>query len=319
MIPPRSRCLVCCGDLAADDPDEYHGSCSRDLFGTSTPPTLDLGLGDIEEIARQEVNRRVTITGVQRKISLDLQPSGGAPDSCLTFVGSGGRFVLKPPTERFPGMPELEHATMLTAARLGIETATHGLVRLAGGELAYLARRFDRSDGEKLAMEDMCQLTGKLTEDKYRSSMEKVGRAILAHCANPVLDGGRLLEVALHAFVTGNADMHLKNFALLTEPDGRVRLSPAFDLVATRLLSLEDREETALSLNGKRARLERDDFVAFGRYLRVPDKAIERFLARVVDVVPDLLEVIDGCFLEHAVVTGFRDLVQERADRLVNH
>lgn len=158
-----ARCLAC-GDAAGpNDHPDYHIRCSRALFGRDRPPAIDFGLDDIEEIARQEIHRRIAVTGVQRKISLDLEPAEGVRVPRLTFVGLWGRFVLKPPVPEYAEMPELEHATMRLAAMAGIDTATHGLARLASGELAYVARRFDRVDGEKLALEDMCQLTGKLT------------------------------------------------------------------------------------------------------------------------------------------------------------
>ena len=197
---PSLRCLVCCGPLGNGDAAGYHARCSRDLFGQRQPPTLDLGMDDVEEIARREITRRATLTGVQRRISLDLAPAEKGRPQRLTFVGLWGRFVLKPPAPEFPEMPELEHATMRLAALAGIDTAAHGLARMTSGEHAYIARRFDRLGTRKLAVEDMCQLTGRLTEDKYRSSMEQVGRAILRWCSNPVLDATRFLDVAVLSF-----------------------------------------------------------------------------------------------------------------------
>ena len=224
--------------------------------------------------------------------------------------------MLKPPSPEYPRMPELEHATMRLASRAGIDTAPHGLVRLASGELAYIARRFDRVDGEKRALEDMAQLTGKLTEDKYRSSMEQVGKAILRWSSNPILDATRLLDVVVFSFLTGNADMHLKNFSLLIDADGTVRLSPAYDLLATKLLIPEDTEETALSINGKRARLRRSDFTALGRHLRIADKAIDATFERFDRAMPELLEAIEATFLASETKSSLAALMVDRHARL---
>jgi serine/threonine-protein kinase HipA len=310
------RCLVCCGELADGDPPDYHARCCRSLFGRSSPPAIDFGMDAIEDLARREVNQRIAVTGMQRKLSLDLEPAGSGTAARLTFVGLWGRFVLKPPSPEYPEMPELEHATMRLASLAGIETARHGLVRLASGELAYVARRFDRGDGRKLALEDMCQLTGKLTEDKYRSSVEQVGRAVLRWSSNPLLDATRLLDLVLFSFLTGNADMHLKNFSLLTDGNGMIGLSPAYDLLATELLLPDDPEESALSINGKRARLRRADFAALGRHLRIADKAIDATFERFERVLPELLEAIDSCFLAAETRERFAALVSARHGRL---
>lgn len=311
-----ARCLVCGDARAPDDHPDYHSRCSRALFRRDRPPAIDFGLDDIEEIARQEVQQRIAVTGAQRKLSLDLEPAEGGGVPRLTSVGLRGRFVSKPPVPEYPEMPELEHATMQLAALAGIDTADHGLVRLASGELAYVARRFDRVDGDKLALEDMCQLTGKLTEDKYRSSMEQVGKAILRWSSNPVLDATRLLDVAVLSFLTGNADMHLKNFSLLTEADGTIRLAPAYDLLPTELLLPEDTEEMALALNGKRARLGRDDFVALGRFLHIADKAIDSTFERFADALPDLEAAIDASFASRETKDEYLAVVANRAGRL---
>lgn len=319
MTPAASqRCLVCCEARGPQDPLEYHTRCSRALFGRAEPPAVDLATDDIEAIARQEVQQRVAVTGVQRKISLDLAPAETGGRRRLTFVGLWGQFVLKPATPEYRELPELEHATMRLASLAGIETARHGLVRLASGELAYLARRFDRVEGRKLAVEDMGQLTGKLTEDKYRSSMEQVGKAILRWCSNPVLDATRLLDIAVFSFLTGNADMHLKNFSLLTETDGTIRLSPAYDLLATRLVLPADAEEMALALNGKRARLTRSDFVALGRRLHIADRAIEATFERFGRAMADLTEAIEASFLSFEMKQAYKSLLADRAERLPN-
>jgi serine/threonine-protein kinase HipA len=108
----------------------------------------------------------------------------------------------------------------------------------------------DRVGVHKLAMEDMCQLTDRMTEEKYRGSLEAVGKKILQHCSHPGLDALRFFEVNLFSFLTGNSDMHLKNFSLIRSQDGEIRFSPAYDLLPTVLLLPEDTEESALTMHG---------------------------------------------------------------------
>lgn len=312
---PRNRCLVCTLELEAGDGGEVHRRCARELFGADEPPAIDLSMDQIEEVARQEINQRAAVTGVQRKISLELV-GDRREGPRLTFVGFRGGFVLKPPSAEYPEMPEIEHLTMRLASVAGIDTAAHGLVRMSSGELAYLSRRFDRVDGRKLAVEDMCQLTGKLTEDKYRSSMEKVGRAILRWTTDPLLDASRFFDLAVFCFVTGNADMHLKNFSLLTTRDGRIALAPAYDLLSTALLIPEDREEMALPLNGRKARLERTDFEALGRNLHLGDRVIEATFDRMAAARGAWEETLARGFLREETAAGYAELMTARMARL---
>lgn len=103
---------------------------------------------------------------------------------------------------------------MLLAEVFGIKTVPHALIRFKSGELAYISKRIDRVRSGKLHMEDMCQLQERLTEDKYRGSVEQVGKTLKKYSSNPGYDIQRLFEVVLFSFLTGNADMHLKNYSL---------------------------------------------------------------------------------------------------------
>lgn len=209
------RCLSCFEELPGDDSSsEYHPRCSLRLFGTPVPPSADFKLEDIAALAAKSVLSRTAVTGVQPKLSLDLE-AGSATDRAskrLTVVGLWGQFILKPPSPKYPEMPLVESATMRMAQLCGIQVAENGLIRLKSSELAYVARRFDRMKSTKLSVEDACQLSELLTEKKYKSSMEKVGKLVSEHCSFTGLDLIRFYEVSLFSFLTGNADMHLKNF-----------------------------------------------------------------------------------------------------------
>ena len=167
----------------------------------------------MHELAEKIVRQHTTVTGVQPKLSLDLQASGGT--SRLTLVGLWGQYILKPPSPEYPQMPENEDLTMHLAQVFSITTVPHTLIRLESGELAYLTRRIDRTgNGRKRGMEDCCQLAERLTADKYRGSMELVARTIRRYSSQAALDSVTLYELTLFCFLIGNADMHLKNFSL---------------------------------------------------------------------------------------------------------
>ncbi len=213
-------------------------------------------------------------------------------------------------------MPEVEDLTMRLAGICGIPTAEHGLIRLKSGEMAFIARRFDRVHAKKLAMEDFCQLSGRMTEDKYRGSMEKAGDVILKWSTNPILDAGRFLDIALHSYITGNADMHLKNFSLITEEDGTIHLAPAYDLLSTKLLIRDDKEESALPINGKKNNLRREEFVNLGLRLKITQRAIENTFRRFGGKIRPMCEMVRLSFLPAAMQDQFIELIQTRCVRL---
>jgi len=262
------------------------------------------------------VRQHVTVPGVQPKLSVHLERGGAGRGDRFTLVGMEGGYILKPPVERFPEMPELEHVTMCMARDFGIKTAECGLIPLEDGQLSFITRRMDREGNLKLHMEDMCQLTDRLTEQKYRGSLEQVGKAILRHCTNPLYDALRLFEVTIFCFLTGNADMHLKNFSLLYRPGGEVAFSPAYDLLPTVLLLPEDTEETALTVNGRKRRLTRRDFVHFGSSLKLTEKQIENALSRSRRSLAASLDTLQRGLCSPDVRTSFKALIAERRERI---
>lgn len=307
-----TRCLVCCEPLGPGE-ESCHPKCAQHLFGVRSTPRLAFTWDDLNALAEKAVRRSIAVPGVQPKLSLHLERSGGSGPDRFTLVGLEGELILKPPSHEYPEMPELEHASMLLAARLGIETAVCGLALLAGGERAYVTRRMDRRDGHPLHMEDMCQLTDRMTEEKYRGSAERVGKAILTFSSNPGFDAIRFFEVILFCHLTGNADMHLKNFSLLYEPDGIIRLSPAYDLLPTRLLLPADREESAITVNGKKSRLQRGDFDALAATLGLTGRQITNSHARLHRGLAAAMEVISNSFLSQDKQEAFRRLIADRA------
>jgi serine/threonine-protein kinase HipA len=310
------RCLACYQALERGA-REYHPRCSRALFGTAAAPTLDVSTTDVERLALQIVNRRLALTGVQRKLSLSL--IGDTRAARLTIVGApGGTHIMKPPTPDYPHLPEVEDLTMALAEIAGIEVSRHGLIRMADGALAYVTRRFDREAGRKIAVEDLCQLSGKPTAAKYRSSAEKTGKVIRQYSSNPGDDALRYFELLLVAFVTGNADMHLKNFSLLRRANGLIGLGPAYDLVSTRLLipARSDPEELALPVNGRKRKITRKGFLALADSLSIPAIVVQRVLARVARAAPRMLEHVARSYLPARLQAEYAALMRSRLRRL---
>ncbi len=311
------KCLRCYQPLD-DSENEYHPACSKSLFGKTTPPEMPYALDELEALAENIVKSSVTIPGVQEKLSLHLEKAEHSSGK-FTLVGLWGDYILKPPVRKYPEMPEIEDLTMNLAELCGIKTVAHGLIRLNSGELAYITKRIDRTQNKKIHhMEDMCQLTERLTEQKYRSSMENIGKAISEYSSHPLLDITKLFDITLFCFLTGNADMHLKNFSLYYSKMDLVQLAPAYDLVATRLLISEadDPEEIALALNRKKAKLKRRDFDTFAGAIGLNDKQADNAYERVVSNISSVLSFIEQSFISDEKKEEFEDLINVRRERL---
>ena len=308
------KCLYCYLPLA-DDEKDFHPHCSKKFFGTEIPPEIDFGLNEIDELALKVLGRSVTLTGVQPKLSVEISKEKKGKNR-FTIVGMWGNYILKPPFSRFPEMPEVEALTMHLSDLLGIKTAEHSLIRLKSGELAYISKRFDRLKSSKLHLEDMAQITEMLTERKYSGSMEKVGKAILKHSDYAGNDAIRFFELILFCFITGNADMHLKNFSLLKNLDKEITLSPAYDLLSTKILMPEDKEELALTLNGKKNNLRKKDFDLFAEKLGVTHKTKDVIIYKFFASQQTLNKAIDASFLKVDTKILYKELIELRLGRL---
>lgn len=139
-------------------------------------------------------------------------------------------------------------------------------MRTSIGELVYITKRFYREKKQKIHVEDMCQLSELLTEQKYKSSYERIGKVLRKHVTNLGLDTIKYFRLVLFCFLTGNNDMHLKNFSLMHTDKG-ILLSPAYDLLNINLIFPSDKEDLALTLNGKKKRIKRLDFDKFAENL----------------------------------------------------
>lgn len=292
------RCLYCYKELKEGQTD-FHPACARKFFGTRNAPSLPYVRAQLGDLARQVVRSQTTLTGVQAKLSLDIDRGGRNEPDRFTIVGLWGRFILKPQTTTYRALPELEDLTMHLAEAAKITVVPHSLIRFSDGELCYITRRIDRTaDGHKIPMEDMCQLTERLTEYKYKGSYEQIAKAIRKYSATPKLDVVNFWEVVVFSWITGNADMHLKNFSLYSPEPGRYMLTPAYDMLSTALAMPEDKEELALTLNGKKARISRLDFENAMLTSGVDSKVADNILSKFARFFPKWEETIRTSFLD---------------------
>jgi serine/threonine-protein kinase HipA len=306
----ENRCLYCYEPVEVGN--EFHEKCSLEFFGIPTPPVIEYSLDQIDELAKHVVERSVAVPGVQAKLSMSLvKEAKGKSDTRLTVIGAlGGQYIFKPPSESFPEMPQNEHVTMRMAEAFGIRVVPSSLIRLASGELSYITKRVDRKEnGEKIHMIDMFQITEAF--DKYKSSMEKVGKAIDKYSDNTLLDKIFYFELALFSFLTGNNDMHLKNFSMIESPSGWV-LSPVYDLLNVTILNPDDDEELALTLSGKKKKLKREHFVQLGEGLGLTEKQIKGVFKRIERDTPKAIEWIDRSFLSEDMKSAYKEVLEKR-------
>ncbi len=309
------KCLHCYKPLSDGEVD-YHKGCARRIFESAIVPVLPYTRANIKELAREIVAASTTVTGVQAKLSLDVSRGKAGDAQRFTIVGLWGKYILKPQTDRFANLPENEDLTMHMAEATGIKTVPHSLIRFADGELCYITRRIDRTrQGGKIAMEDMCQLSERLTEDKYKGSYERIAKLIRQHSAAPLLDVVNFWEVVVFSWLTGNADMHLKNFSLYRPADNYM-LAPAYDLLSTALAMPEDDEELALTLNGKKKRIRRNDFEKAMLENGMKDNAIAKLFDRFSKSVPKWHGLINESFLPKALQKAYHDKIDIMARRL---
>lgn len=312
----NNRCLYCYSGLDAQEVD-FHASCSKKIFGVSIPPVLPYSENNMEALAEELIQRQTAVTGVQPKLSMHLSPSDNTNHpKRFTIVGLWGGYILKPPSIHYQYMPEVEDLTMHLAHLARIKVVPHSLIRLQTGNLAYVTKRIDRINQSKVHMEDMCQLTERLSENKYHGSYEQIAKVIQKFSVMPGLDVVNFFELVLFSFLTGNADMHLKNFSLISQPNNGPILSPAYDLVATALVNPADDEDMALSLNGKKKKITRADFETAFNTLRLDAQQQKNIFNKMYKALPKWQEMIDKSFLNAEWKEMYKVLLKERFYRI---
>ena len=318
------RCL-CCGREMSGKTSEmeresrWHKRCIKAFFGTNTMPVLDLTEEGLVQLASRMTGKGLTVPGVQKKLSLHLSQD---PDCRLTIVDYPTGYILKPQTSEYPYLPEFEDLVMRQAKIAGIRTVPNALIRV-GSENAYITRRVDRQIGQgqvqMYAMEDFCQLSGRLTEDKYKGSYERCSDLITQYSMHPGLDLAEFFLRIVFSFIIGNSDMHLKNFSLREMTPGKrdFILSDAYDLLPVNIVLPTDKEQTALTLNGKKRNLRKKDFIALALRCDLAEKTALRMIAGLIGKREKLEQQIDASFLPESEKAKMRDLMEDRIEVLL--
>ena len=311
------KCLYCYNPLSDDAVGDFHELCSLAFFGSKKPPIFEHSLQQMAELAKNVVERSVAVPGVQPKLSLSIVNDSlqDGNKGRLTVVGAlGGNYIFKPPSDQFPEMPENEHLTMRIAEAFGINTVKSSLIKLQSGELSYITKRIDRTEtGEKIHMLDMFQITEAF--DKYKSSMEKVGKAINEYSDNTLLDKLYFLELAIFSFLTGNNDMHLKNFSMIHTAETWT-LAPAYDLLNVAIVNPDDTEELALTIEGKKKKLKWENFERLGINLGLNEKQIISIAKRFQKNKVIAFRWINNSFLSEEYKEKYKTLMEQRCSTL---
>jgi serine/threonine-protein kinase HipA len=296
-----NRCTFCGETIEGSE--LLHKNCTKKMFGVNFVPEIDFTLKEIS-LKAQEMAGKLSISGIQPKLSIKLNKT----KKIFEVTSENGEYILKPQSNLFSHLPENENLCMTMAKKVGINVADNCLVKLKDDSFAYLAKRFDREKGEKKHQEDFFQILNK--EDKYKSSLEEIGKKLKEISIIPGLDVQLFFDRILFFFLIGNGDAHLKNFSVKYDNLDDVRLSPAYDIVSSKLV-IPNEEDFALSMTGKRNRIKREDFLIFAKYLDIPQKVVEikfldkkNFLKEMIldsylekDAKNSLLEIIDNRFL----------------------
>lgn len=312
------KCLYCYNEISDPHEGDYHPKCSKIFFGTPYPPALPYRLSEMEKLAKAAAELSITVPGVQPKISLGWLKSeleNGHQGRLTILDALDGNYILKPQNTQYHQMPENEHLSMKLAALFKIDIVPVNMIRLASGELCYITKRIDRNkDGSKNHMIDFLQILE--LEDKYKGTMEMLGKKIGDLSANTLLDKLRFFELAVFNYIIGNNDMHLKNFSMLLTDAGWV-LSPAYDLLNVKIILPADKEDTALLLGGKKLNFAKGYFDRYANVLQLNAKQIKVVYKRLLKWLPNAIHLINISFLSEENKVACKNLIEQRVSKFL--
>lgn len=325
---------VCPGTLA-EGFTNYSPSCLRNLFDGKKvnhvlpyePPQQS------EEVAEQfiENRKRISISGVQEKLSFILEKN----QLRLTKEGEQGTFILKPiprDLKKVNQVPANEHLTMQIARQVyGINTAENAMIFFKNGLPAYITKRFDvKKEGGKLGLEDFAILAGKTKDNagadfKYEYSYEEVGMLIQKFVPAWRVEIEKYFSLIVFNFLFSNGDAHLKNFSLLESTKGDYLLSPAYDLINTKLhvddtdfalsigLFADGFKSEKFKISGHPSKA---DFIEFARRIGVSESRIEKLLAPFLEMQNKVDELTSRSFLSEPNKRGYLLMYQTKRNYL---
>ncbi len=304
-----TKCLYCYKEIKKIDED-FHPSCSKKIFGSIKPPIIDFSEDIIENLAERLIQSQTGITGVQAKLSLNIEKIRGGNDR-FTIVGLYGGYILKPQSSKYLNLPENEDLCMKMAKLADINVVPHSLIKLKSGQLAYITKRIDRIGNKKIPMEDMCQLTERMTEHKYRGSHEQISKTLMKYSSIPLFDIQNFYKQVLFSYIIGNSDMHLKNFSIIKDAKLGYILSPGYDMLST-LLASDDKEELALTLNGRKNKIKKSDFYIAMKKSGITEKVIEKIFLSFSKIKEEWFYLIEVSFLPIEQQEKFKQLINSK-------
>lgn len=322
------KCLCCNKPISPNaSPSElktsWHDSCVKKFFGTQALPKLDISAENLNLLATESTSKGYTTPGVQKKLSLNLSV-GNSPK--LTIINYPTGYILKPQTEEYASLPEAEYLVMLMAKATGIKTVPFALIKTNSEEetLSYITKRIDRinkknAPTELLAMEDFCQLEERLTVDKYKGSYEQCAKTVVKYSSLTGFDLSELFLRLVFSYAVGNSDMHLKNFSLIeTSPKSKkYALSAAYDLLPVNLILPADKEQFALSMNGKKNNLRKSDFLKFASAIGLSEKVAKTLISTVTNKEGEYLALCEDSYLPSTMKAEFKSLISSRIENLI--
>jgi len=274
----------------------------------------DLPLSAAEQ--RQEAANRakkLSIQGVQPKLSAVIS----VVNHQFEIVDQFGNYIIKPQNDIFPELPENEDLTMKMAKVYGLDVPFHGLIYSKDRSLSYFIKRFDRyGKGKKFATEDFAQLTDHSRDTKYNYTMEKLVKVIDEFCTFPAIEKADFFKRVLFCFITGNEDMHLKNFSVITKA-GKTTLTPIYDFLNSSIAIKNPEDELALSLKGKMSNFKSSDFIDYyaKERLGLTDKTIDTILLDMNKSTSKWIELIEISFLSNVMKEKYLNLMKNRMGR----
>ena len=283
-------------------------SAWRKVFDIDKEPFIDLTLGGVS-LKAQEMVGKMSISGVQPKLSVKLSDKAGDPH--LEVTGEGGQYILKPQVQAFANLPENEELCMTIAEDIGIDVPAHCLVHLKDKSLAYVVKRFDREGRRKIHQEDFAQILEK--QDKYSGSVEEIARKLKVVADVPGLDVQLFFERIVFNFLIANGDAHMKNYSVIYDEQGRVRLAPVYDLVCSRIVLPNEANDSALTIQGRKSKIRRKEMDLLADNLEIPQKV--RF-TRFAGQKENFRKRIAESLLPKDLAQSFEKLLIERFQRL---
>lgn len=317
-----------CPGTLAEGYDTYSRTALKRVFdGKNVSPILPYSapFSDEETDELFDENReRLSISGVQEKFSVLLEKN----KLRLIKEGEYGHYILKPipRSGKNPDqMPANEHLTMQIARQVfGVDTAENAMIFFKDGSPAYITKRFDvRSNGEKWAQEDFASLAGLTPQThgenyKYTGNYLDLFKLLKKYVPAYQVEAPKLFRLILFNYLMSNGDAHYKNFSLIETTFGDFKLSPAYDLLNSRIhiadrdFALEQGLLPPQEVQGKIM----DQFIKMGQISEIPEKQINKIITDLTSHADEVKELIQHSYLSDRFKRNYEQAYLTRLAKL---